>query len=199
MIKILLCFILSLVLFCLSPSNAIAEECPGFWGEEQKLPDDLKEVLINEVAIPVVSPDIVGVNDLSENIKFKNLMVSYTLKQGSKIETGSKLDRITLKDANGYASVEFKVNYLGDIAKISEYLKENPPFVSDIYNVQARLSLKDKNGKEIASKPFQLKTGNNRIILCNNIQTRGVSSIEIKILSFQGKYQYYVSHEFSES
>ncbi len=198
MIKVLLCFILSLALFFLSPNNAFAEECPGFWGEEQKLPNDLKEILINEVAIPVISPDISGADKLSENAKFKNLIVSYTLKQGSKVETGSKLDLLTLKDANGYASVEFKINYLEDVSKISEYLKKiHSYYIDSIYNVQAKLQFKDKDGREISSKPFKLRTGNNKVIICNDTKTKGVSTIEIEVLSFEGKY--HISHEFSES
>lgn len=187
---IAICFALLVLLEI--PSDALAESCKGFWGNEIELTDSLKKVLISKIPIPVSSSDISGA------ASFRNMKVSFNKKVGSTLETGNELNMLNLEGATGYALVEFRVNTsLNGIPVIKDYLESKYLSAAsfDVPFADALLVLKDSTGKEVATHAFELRGGSNEITICEfGHFKKEARSIEVKVKSFTGNLS--INHSF---
>ncbi|MGA9382801.1 MAG: hypothetical protein WBV73_28910 [Phormidium sp.] len=210
-VQFLSIFCLILLLVFGFPTHAFATpstECSKFWGGEIPLAENLKNILVSGVKIPVNSPDIADVSS------FKNLIIVYHVKEEQKgiLETGNQLNVSYLKNATGYAKVEFRVNEpLREIPVIKAYLNSEYP---DIYHVQypdvsrfinistkvgATLLFNDSSNKTVLSHEFDLKEFKNEIPICDfeNIKTDiKTITVKIKSFSFHGEIDISINHLF---
>jgi len=207
-VQLLSGFCLILIVVFGFPSHALATTpCTGFWGNEIPLTDNLKKILISGVKIPVSSPDI---GDASS---FKNLIIVYHIKEEQQgvLETGNQLDLSYLKNATGYAQVDFTVNKpLREIPVIKAYLDSKYPDISRVQypdisrfsdistKVEATILFNDSSNKTVSSHNFDLQRFN-EIPICNFGEIKSdIKSITVKInsFSFQGKVDISIKHLF---
>ncbi|MEP0924835.1 hypothetical protein [Leptolyngbya sp. ST-U4] len=187
-LKTLVVISIVLVILLSIPNYALAAPCSN-----AKLANNLKNILVEKISIPVSSTDI------SEAASFKKMKIYFSAKTGGTIETGSDLNLTDLKDVNGYALVDFRMNKgLKEIPIIKSYLQSQFADATDLIrvsNVYASLVLKDANDKEIASYAFKIREGRNEVPICEFGKLKqDVKSIHVKVNSFDGDFS--VKHSF---
>ena len=159
------------------PSHALAASCSS-----QKLPDNIKKILLDHSTIPIISSDI------GDAATLRNLLISFNAKTGGTVETGKDFNLADLQDANGYAHVELQAKKLSEIQIIKSYLAKTYPDAASqikVSNVNTSLSFIDATGKEVGTHTFKLEEGKNDIPLCEFGKFKDeIKKIGVKVKSF---------------
>jgi len=151
------------------------------------LPDSIKQIIANNIPIPVLSPDI------QDAVNNTNLIIHYKVDTEYGIVTGQKINFADLQGAKGYLSLRFQLKEDYDnIPVIKSYLDSHFSSYASLFNirnVEASYKIIDQKDKVSYSATFPLRTNNN-IDLCfdYNQLKDGIKEVKIKISSFKIDY-----------
>ncbi|MGI0482014.1 hypothetical protein ACN4EE_14670 [Geminocystis sp. CENA526] len=153
----------------------------------RSLPNSIKQIIANNIPIPVLSPDI------QDAVNNTNLIIQYKVDTEYGIVTGQKINFADLKGAKGYLSLRFQLKEdYGNIPVIKNYMDSHFSSYASLFNirnVEASYEIIDQKDKVSYSSTFPLRTNNN-IDLCfdYNQLKDGIKEIKIKINSFKIDY-----------